>query len=85
MSGLDKITIGICVAVGEQSFALSEVLRFGRGAEIPLAGADRTSVIIFANGLRVARGRLLPVQTGRMQVEITELIRADSDDFAVAA
>ena len=85
MSGLDKIVIGISVAIGEQTFALSEVLRFGRGAEIPLTGADGTAVTIFANGLKVAHGRLLPVQDGPMQVEITGLITSESDDLAAAA
>jgi flagellar motor switch protein FliN/FliY len=62
----------LTVVLGQAAVPIERLVRMKRGAVIAL-DADGETVEIQANGLPVARGRVL-VQRGSIRVEVTELI-----------
>lgn len=85
MSGLDKVSVAISVELGSARFPLHEFLGFGRGARLPLDGADGEIVTVCANGLPVARGRLTPGADGQLRVTIEEVLDKTEDMHRLAA
>ena len=71
---IEKLDVELTVVLGQTRMPLHRLLRLGRGAVLALdCGAD-DDVEIRANGLPVARGRIV-VEGGLIAVEVTGLLR----------
>lgn len=82
MVGLDKVKVRLAVELGGRSFALGEVLGFSRGAAIDLDQAETSLVVVKAQGVAIARARLLPGAEGPMRIEVIEMLRRKEDGMA---
>lgn len=73
MIAIDKVHVEVAVVLGTTQLPIREVLKMGRGATVPLDTDCDALSELHANGLVVARGRVL-VTTERLSFEITELV-----------
>ncbi len=71
---LDALQVELTIVLGRAHIPLHRFLRMGRGAVIALDARDDDVVDVLANGLAVARGRIV-VQGGAISVEIIDLVR----------
>lgn len=71
---LAALEVEFSVVLGRAEVPLHRLLRMGRGAVIALDPTPEDIVEILANGLPVARGRVI-VERGNVKVEVSELIR----------
>lgn len=71
---LDGLDVELTAVLGRASLPLHRLLRMGRGAVIALDPSPDDEVEILANGLAVARGRVV-VDGSTIFVEIIELVR----------
>ena len=78
MPTLDNVSIDIAVVLGTAAMPIHQVLRLGRGAIIELESSEDDAVIIRANDLPVAKGRVV-VNGNRIAVEVAELMPRPAD------
>jgi flagellar motor switch protein FliN/FliY len=74
----DNVSIDIAVVLGTAAMPIHQVLRLGRGAIIELESSEDDAVIIRANDLPVAKGRVV-VNGNRIAVEVGELMPRPAD------
>ncbi len=60
MSQIEAVDVEISVVLGRSVLPMSQLLRMGRGAVIPLDASERDEVWILANNHPVARGEIDP-------------------------
>ncbi|MBU3971910.1 MAG: flagellar motor switch protein FliN, partial [Alphaproteobacteria bacterium] len=58
MSQIEAVDIEISVVLGRSVLPMSQLLRMGRGAVIPLDASEHDEVWILANNHPVARGEI---------------------------
>jgi flagellar motor switch protein FliN/FliY len=78
MATFDKVSIDIAVVLGTAAMPIHQVLRLGRGAIIELESSEDDAVIIRANDLPVAKGKVV-VNGNRIAVEVAELMPRPAD------
>ena len=78
MATFDNVSIDIAVVLGTAAMPIHQVLRLGRGAIIELESSEDDAVIIRANDLPVAKGRVV-VNGNRIAVEVAELMPRPAD------
>lgn len=71
---IEKLDVDLTVVLGQTRMPLHRLLRLGRGAVLALGSGVDDDVEIRANGLPVARGRVV-VEGGVIAVEVTGLVR----------
>ena len=71
---IEKLDVELTVVLGQTRIPLHRLLRLSRGAVLVLDPAADDDVEILANGLPVARGRIV-VEGGTIAVEVTGLVR----------
>ena len=71
---LDSLKVDLTIVLGTTRLPLHQVLRMGRGAIVALDPSADDVVDILANGLAVARGRVV-VEGRAIRVEVTDLVR----------
>jgi flagellar motor switch protein FliN/FliY len=71
---LDGLDVELTVVLGRTAMPLGRLLRLGRGAVIALDPSPEDEVEILANGLAVAKGRVV-IEGSAISVEVTELVR----------
>lgn len=71
---LDGLDVELTAVLGRTSLPLHRLLRLGRGAVVALDPSPDDEVEILANGLTVARGRVV-VAGSAISVEVTGLVR----------
>ncbi|MCG8445850.1 MAG: flagellar motor switch protein FliN [Hyphomicrobiales bacterium] len=59
MTELKEVNIGISVVLGSTTMPIHQLLRMGRGAVIALDAGEDDQVVILANDLPVAKGRVI--------------------------
>ena len=59
MPTLDKVSLDITVVLGNTAMPIHQVLRLGRGAIIELDSKVGSSIDIYVNNRRIARGELI--------------------------
>jgi flagellar motor switch protein FliN/FliY len=74
----DNVSIDIAVVLGTTAMPIHQVLRLGRGAIIELESSEDDAVIIRANDLPVAKGKVV-VNGNRIAVEVAELMPRPAD------
>lgn len=82
MSQLGSVKIELSVVLGQSSMPISQFLRMGRGAVIPLECSEDEPIWILANGHPIARGEIV-IQGDRVTVAV--LGPADVNDFEARA
>jgi flagellar motor switch protein FliN/FliY len=74
MPVLDDVPLEVSVVLGATTMPIHQLLRMGRGAVIELDQGEDDDVMILANNLPVARGKV-SVYGSRIAIEVRELIR----------
>ena len=82
MSQLGSVKVELSVVLGQSAMPISQFLRMGGGAVIPLHCQEEEPVWILANGHPIARGEIV-IQGDRVTVAI--LGPADANDFVPKA
>ncbi len=82
MSQVDAVNIELSVVLGRSVLPMSQLLKMGRGAVIPLDASVNDEVWILANNHPVARG-LIEIQEDRIAITVTR--PADLYDFMAGA
>ena len=75
---INAVDVEISVVLGRSVLPMSQLLRMGRGAVIPLDAAEGEEVWILANNHPVARGEI-HIQDDRITISVTRA--ADVCDF----
>ena len=78
MGQINQVQVEISVLLGRTTLPMHQLLRMGRGAQIPLDAREEDQVWILANNHPIARGELI-LQGERVTVSITG--PADVNDF----
>ncbi|WAC61401.1 FliM/FliN family flagellar motor switch protein [Brevundimonas sp. SL130] len=78
MSQINAVDVEISVVLGRMVLPMSQLLRMGRGAVIPLDAAEGDEVWILANNHPVARGEI-EIRDDRIAITVTR--PADLYDF----
>ena len=78
MTQINAVDVEISVVLGRSVLPMSQLLRMGRGAVIPLDAAEGDEVWILANNYPVARGEI-EIRDGRIAITVTR--QADVYDF----
>ena len=78
MSQINAVDVEISVVLGRMVLPMSQLLRMGRGAVIPLDAAEGDEVWILANNHPVARGEI-EILDDRIAITVTR--PADLYDF----
>ncbi|GLK50335.1 hypothetical protein GCM10017620_33090 [Brevundimonas intermedia] len=78
MSQINAVDVEISVVLGRMVLPMSQLLRMGRGAVIPLDAAEGEEVWILANNHPVARGEI-EIRDDRIAITVTR--PADLYDF----
>ncbi|OGN51978.1 MAG: hypothetical protein A2352_13275 [Caulobacterales bacterium RIFOXYB1_FULL_67_16] len=78
MSQINAVNVEISVVLGRMVLPMSQLLRMGRGAVIPLDAAEGEEVWILANNHPVARGEI-EIRDDRIAITVTR--PADLYDF----
>ena len=82
VSQIEAVDIEISVVLGRSVLPMSQLLRMGRGAVIPLDASERDEVWILANNHPVARGEI-EIRDDRIAITVTR--PADIYDFMAGA
>lgn len=82
VSQIEAVNVEISVVLGRSVLPMSQLLRMGRGAVIPLDAAEADEVWILANNHPVARGEIV-ISEDRIAVQVTG--PADVYDFMAGA
>ncbi|MGH6977985.1 MAG: FliM/FliN family flagellar motor switch protein [Brevundimonas sp.] len=82
MSQIEAVDVEISVVLGRSVLPMSQLLRMGRGAVIPLDASERDEVWILANNHPVARGEI-EIREDRIAITVTRA--ADVYDFMAGA
>jgi len=75
---INAVDVEISVVLGRSVLPMSQLLRMGRGAVIPLDAAESDEVWILANNYPVARGEI-EIRDDRIAITVTR--QADVYDF----
>ena len=78
LSQIEAVDVEISVVLGRSVLPMSQLLRMGRGAVIPLDASERDEVWILANNHPVARGEI-EIRDDRIAITVTR--SADLYDF----
>ena len=78
VSQIEAVDIEISVVLGRSVLPMSQLLRMGRGAVIPLDASETDEVWILANNHPVARGEI-EIRDDRIAITVTRA--ADVYDF----
>jgi flagellar motor switch protein FliN/FliY len=78
VSQINAVDVEISVVLGRMVLPMSQLLRMGRGAVIPLDAAEGEEVWILANNHPVARGEI-EIRDDRIAITVTR--PADLYDF----
>lgn len=78
MSQVQSVNVEISVVLGRSTLPMSQLLRMGRGAVIPLDAKASDEVWILANNHPVARGEI-QINDDRISIAVTRA--ADVYDF----
>ncbi len=70
MSQIEAIDVEISVVLGRSVLPMSQLLRMGRGAVIPLDASEKDEVWILANNHPVARGEI-EIRDDRIPITVT--------------
>ncbi len=73
MATIDDVDCDISVVLGSTAVPIHQLLRMGRGAIIELDSTEEDEVLVLANNLPVATGRVT-VNAGRIAVSISRLL-----------
>ena len=82
LSQIEAIDVEISVVLGRSVLPMSQLLRMGRGAVIPLDASEKDEVWILANNHPVARGEI-EIRDDRIAITVTR--PADVYDFMAGA
>ncbi len=82
LSQIEAVDVEISVVLGRSVLPMSQLLRMGRGAVIPLDASERDEVWILANNHPVARGEI-EIRDDRIAITVTR--PADVYDFMAGA
>lgn len=82
VSQIEAVDIEISVVLGRSVLPMSQLLRMGRGAVIPLDASEHDEVWILANNHPVARGEI-EIRDDRIAITVTRA--ADVYDFMAGA
>lgn len=82
VSQIEAVDIEISVVLGRSVLPMSQLLRMGRGAVIPLDASENDEVWILANNHPVARGEI-EIRDDRIAITVTR--PADVYDFMAGA
>ena len=82
VSQIEAVAIDISVVLGRSVLPMSQLLRMGRGAVIPLDASEHDEVWILANNHPVARGEI-EIRDDRIAITVTRA--ADVYDFMAGA
>lgn len=82
MSQIEAVEVEISVVLGRSVLPMSQLLRMGRGAVIPLDASEHDEVWILANNHPVARGEI-EIRDDRIAITVTR--PADVYDFMAGA
>lgn len=78
MSQINAVNVEISVVLGRSVLPMSQLLKMGRGAVIPLDASEHDEVWILANNHPVARGHI-EIRDDRIAITVTR--QADVYDF----
>ena len=82
VSQIEAVEVEISVVLGRSVLPMSQLLRMGRGAVIPLDASETDEVWILANNHPVARGEI-EIRDDRIAITVTRA--ADVYDFMAGA
>lgn len=82
VSQIEAVEVEISVVLGRSVLPMSQLLRMGRGAVIPLDACETDEVWILANNHPVARGEI-EIREDRIAITVTR--PADVYDFMAGA
>ena len=82
VSQIEAVEVEISVVLGRSVLPMSQLLRMGRGAVIPLDASETDEVWILANNHPVARGQI-EINDDRIAITVTRV--ADVYDFMAGA
>ncbi len=82
VSQIEAVDVEISVVLGRSVLPMSQLLRMGRGAVIPLDASETDEVWILANNHPVARGEI-EIREDRIAITVTRA--ADVYDFMAGA
>ncbi|OYX54812.1 MAG: hypothetical protein B7Y86_15510 [Brevundimonas subvibrioides] len=78
MSQIEAVDIELSIVLGRSVLPMSQLLKMGRGAVIPLDASEHDEVWILANNHPVARGQI-EIRDDRIAITVTR--PADLYDF----
>jgi flagellar motor switch protein FliN/FliY len=78
MSQVEAVNVELSVVLGRSVLPMSQLLKMGRGAVIPLDATEHDEVWILANNHPVARGQI-EIREDRIAITVTRA--ADVYDF----
>jgi flagellar motor switch protein FliN/FliY len=82
LSQIEAVDVEISVVLGRSVLPMSQLLKMGRGAVIPLDASEQDEVWILANNHPVARGEI-EIRDDRIAITVTR--SADVYDFMAGA
>ena len=82
MSQVEAVDVELSVVLGRSVLPMSQLLKMGRGAVIPLDATENDEVWILANNHPVARGQI-EIREDRIAITVTR--PADVYDFMAGA
>jgi flagellar motor switch protein FliN/FliY len=82
VSQIESVNVEISVVLGRSVLPMSQLLKMGRGAVIPLDASEHDEVWILANNHPVARGEI-EIREDRIAITVTR--PADVYDFMAGA
>ena len=82
MSQVEAVNVELSVVLGRSVLPMSQLLKMGRGAVIPLDASEHDEVWILANNHPVARG-VIEINDDRIAITVTR--PADLYDFMAGA
>jgi flagellar motor switch protein FliN/FliY len=82
MSQVEAVNVELSVVLGRSVLPMSQLLKMGRGAVIPLDATEHDEVWILANNHPVARGQI-EIREDRIAITVTR--PADVYDFMAGA
>ena len=82
MSQIEAVDVEISVVLGRSVLPMSQLLKMGRGAVIPLNASEHDEVWILANNHPVARGEI-SINEDRISITVTR--PADVYDYRAGA
>jgi len=82
IEGVMRIPVTVQVVLGSATMPVSNLLRLGRGAVVPLDHRVGEPVDVIVNGRVIARGEVVVVEedSARFGVSLTEIVGSSSDE-----